>query len=777
MKFFPKLDAKNIPYPLIFVFLILSLAIWTAGYHYYNEQKEDIRKDEQEDLLAIADLKVKQIEDWRRERLGDAIVIFNNPFIIRQIHQYMQNDSQGIRQEILSTMDTLLKQYQYKSVILLDAQGHIKLAVPVGQEILGPDAKRLAAEAFNTKKVVFSDLYSSKITNAIRLTVVVPLLALKGQNTAPIGVLLLRIDPFQFLYPLIQTWPTPSRTAETSLVRREEDEVVYLNELRHKRDTALTLRFPISSKALPAAMASQGFEGVFEGIDYRGVPVLAAIKRIPDSPWFLIAKVDKEEIYAPVRERFRIMVILVSVLIIASGFGIGFLWRHQQAGYYRREHESDVKRLALLQHFEYLTKYANDIILLIGGEGRIVEANDRATLSYGYTSDELLQLDMKKLRAIETRSALDEQLRQVEEHNGLVFETMHQRKDGSTFPVEVSSRVIEIEGKKFYQNIIRDISERKEAEEELKKYREHLEDIVKERTNDLTLANKQLQQEILIRKRAEEEIINLNRELEQSVIELSTVNKEMEAFSYSVSHDLRAPLRSIDGFSQAILEEYSYKLDETGKDYLQRVRGASQRMAQLIDEMLNLSRVTRSEMRREEVDLSTLAGEISGEVKKTMPGRQVELVIQEGLTVNGDARLLRILLDNLIRNAFKFTAKNDRAKIEFGLTQHDGNPVYFVRDNGVGFDMIYVNKLFGAFQRLHSQTEFPVPESDLRLSSGLSTVTEAASGQREQWERGQRSISLYQNRESRRRLAICKEGGYNDKRKNYSFGGRQSGRC
>lgn len=454
-------------------------------------------------------------------------------------------------------------------------------------------------------------------------------------------------------------------------------------------------------------MASQGFEGVFEGIDYRGVPVLAAIKRIPDSPWFLIAKVDKEEIYAPVRERFRIIFILVTLLIIASGLGMGFIWRHQQAGYYRREHESDVKRLALLQHFEYLTKYANDIILLIDREGRIIEANDRAALSYGYTGDELLQLNIKKLRALETRSALDEQLRQVEEHNGLVFETIHQRKDGSTFPVEVSSRVIEIEGKKFYQNIIRDISERKEAEKELKKYQKHLEDMVNERTNDLTLANKQLQQEISIRKRAEEEITKLNRELEQSVIELSAVNKEMEAFSYSVSHDLRAPLRSIDGFSQAILEEYSDRLDETGADYLLRVRGASQRMAQLIDDMLNLSRVTRREMHPEEVNLSALAGEIAGEVKKTMPERHVELLIQEGLIVNGDARLLRILLDNLIRNAFKFTGKSDRARIEFGITQHDGNPVYFVRDNGVGFDMIYVNKLFGAFQRLHSQTEFP----------------------------------------------------------------------
>ncbi len=202
-------------------------------------------------------------------------------------------------------------------------------------------------------------------------------------------------------------------------------------------------------------------------------------------------------------------------------------------------------------------------------------------------------------------------------------------------------------------------------------------------------------------------MIALTMELEQRNTELSAVNKELESFSYSVSHDLRAPLRSIDGFSQALLEDYPDKLDEQGKNYLHHVRTAAQRMGELIDDMLTLSRVTRSEMRHETVDLSTLARTVITELPKTQPDRQIDFVITEGLLVNGDAGLLRAVLENLLGNAWKFTGKQPKARIEFGVTQHEGKPAYYVRDNGAGFDMTYVNKLFAPFQRLHSAEDFP----------------------------------------------------------------------
>ena len=197
-----------------------------------------------------------------------------------------------------------------------------------------------------------------------------------------------------------------------------------------------------------------------------------------------------------------------------------------------------------------------------------------------------------------------------------------------------------------------------------------------------------------------------SRELEDANRDLEATNRELEAFSYSVYDDLRAPLRSIDGFSQILLEDYSDELDEEGKDYLSRVRAASQRMGRLIDDLLGLSRVTRSALRWEPVNLSTQAREIIADLCKREPERRVEVEVSDGLVAYGDARLLRVVLENLIGNAWKFTEKESEARIEFGVTRFTGAPAYYVSDNGAGFEMAYADKLFGAFQRLHGSEEF-----------------------------------------------------------------------
>ena len=208
-------------------------------------------------------------------------------------------------------------------------------------------------------------------------------------------------------------------------------------------------------------------------------------------------------------------------------------------------------------------------------------------------------------------------------------------------------------------------------------------------------------------RRYHQALLESDKAKDRYLTELTAVNRELEAFSYSVSHDLRAPLRGIDGFSQALLEDYAEKLGAKGKNYLQRVRAASQRMAQLIDDLLQLSRLARSEMRREDVDLSGMARAIAADLQKTQPDRQVDVRIAQGVVAEGDPRLLRVVLDNLLSNAWKFTSKNPRATIEFGVIENDGRPAYFVRDDGAGFDMAYGDKLFGPFQRLHAPTEFP----------------------------------------------------------------------
>jgi PAS domain S-box-containing protein len=223
----------------------------------------------------------------------------------------------------------------------------------------------------------------------------------------------------------------------------------------------------------------------------------------------------------------------------------------------------------------------------------------------------------------------------------------------------------------------------------------------------------QIYDDITVRTKAEEALqraydeikASEERELERAA-QLEASNRELEAFSYSVSHDLRAPLRGIDGFSQALLEDYADQLDTQGKDYLQRVRAATQRLEYIIDDMLLLSRVTRSEMRREVVNLSTMAQEIAAEFQVSQSERQVSFVIAPGLVVKADPNLIRIALENLLDNAWKFTSKHVTARIEVGVTANKGKHAYYVRDDGAGFDMAYADKLFGAFQRLHPITDF-----------------------------------------------------------------------
>lgn len=210
------------------------------------------------------------------------------------------------------------------------------------------------------------------------------------------------------------------------------------------------------------------------------------------------------------------------------------------------------------------------------------------------------------------------------------------------------------------------------------------------------------------RHNAEQMVRQLNQDLQARTVELEAINHELEAFSYSVSHDLRAPLRSIDGFSRALLEDYSDKLDEHGRDFLNRVRRATQRMGHLIDALLNLSRVTRADLTREPVDLSAMAESVLEDLRETEPDRRVCVEIAPGLHGSADPKLVRVALENLIGNAWKFTARREEARIEIGVEKSDDGPdVFFVRDNGAGFDMAYASKLFGAFQRLHSANEFP----------------------------------------------------------------------
>jgi PAS domain S-box-containing protein len=308
-----------------------------------------------------------------------------------------------------------------------------------------------------------------------------------------------------------------------------------------------------------------------------------------------------------------------------------------------------------------------DGIAILTQEGRYVYLNQAHARVYGYeTAEELVGKSWRILYHEEEAARIESHIIvPLGERGEWRGEATGKKRDGSTFPQEVSLTVMEGGG---IVCIVRDVSDRK---------------------------------------RVEEEIRMLNEDLERRAAELWRANKELEAFSYSVSHDLRTPLTRIYSAGQALQEEYAASLNETGRFFVCTICEASEQMEGLIDALLELSRVTSSEMVSEEVDLSGLAREVASELHLTQPDREVEFVIAPGVKANGDEQLLRVVLENLLGNAWKYTRKVAKARIQFGFAEYDGEWVYFVRDNGAGFDMEYADRLFKPFHRLHDAKAFP----------------------------------------------------------------------
>ena len=668
----PLFNSRNLSKVLLVIFILLTFCLSMGGYILYLHQKKNITLEKDNELAAINKLKIEQIVNWRNNLLDEAKTIYYNQPVITHIHELNIGINHKANYQIVSKWtESLLKEFDYTNALLLNPVGKVIMSTNPSEPLTETE-KGIIAQSIQKKDISISDLfwYNEK---TICLLIAVPLYLEVENHELFSGVTLLKINPKKYLFPLIQSWPTPSLTGETMIYRREGDSVLVLNELRHYKNGALRLRKPMTDTLLPAIKAAMGKRGIIEGVDYRKSRILAYVDTIPDTKWFIVTKVDIDEIYQPIHKQAFWMFSLTFLLIFVCALIIYLLAESYTD-------KSDQERLALLKHFDYLVKYANDIIILADFKGNIYEANDKTVSAYGYPRDEMLKMNITQLRSKKTRCPIDQLLFLLDKNDGILYETIHVRKNGEIFPIESSSRKMEVEGKKYYQFIIRDITERKNIEADL---------------------------------------INAKEKAEES-------DRLKTAFLNNMSHEIRTPMNGILGFSELLDDNELSSEDRT--QFIKIIHNNSQHLLSVINDIIDISKIQSNQLTLSNVNfnLNHLFDEllITYENEKILNKKTtVKFIVEKAfddnnsIIVSDDIRIRQILY-NLLSNALKFTKTGF---IKFGYTATDGKLQFFVQDSGKGIAKKKQSLIFERFRQEEDTytREFGGTGLGLSISKGL----------------------------------------------------------
>ncbi|KAF0138941.1 MAG: putative PAS/PAC sensor protein [Stygiobacter sp.] len=359
---------KQTFFTIALLYLVLSVGLMTAGYSYFKNYEINHRKEVERILLSVTDLKISEIRHWRSERLGDAALFFDNPNFSALVRQLIQNGNDAdTKQKIKVWLSRLLSGYSYNLVCLHNSLGKELLKFPDKPSDHSLTFLQSLKKAGESGEINFLDFHRNEFENRPLLRITVPIFDFANKKQV-IGYLAMWIDPEQYLYPLIKRWPVPSNSAETLLLRREGDKIVFLNELRFNKDSVLSVHRPLTATKIPAVKAALGEKGIVEGSDYRGVEVIASVGAIPNSPWFIVSRMDRDEVYLPVKQRFLVTLIAVVSLILSSGAGFGYFFRRQKVKYYKERSEGADQIRKLNRLYAVLSNINQAIVRILDKE-------------------------------------------------------------------------------------------------------------------------------------------------------------------------------------------------------------------------------------------------------------------------------------------------------------------------------------------------------------------------------------------------------------------------
>jgi PAS domain S-box-containing protein len=690
MKNRDKNDRRYLPI-LAVVFVLLAAAIIAAGYRYYNDYAAKYRAQLENQLTSIAELKTGELVHWRQERMGDASLFYKNPLFSAMVERYFEDPGDAEAEgQLRIWLGRFQDSGQYERVMLLDSGYIKKMVVPQSPERNISFVSPGTAAVLQTGQVAFEDFYYDEVNQKIYLKVMVPIFA-PADGSRIIGFLALRIDPSAYLYPLLQRWPTPSATAETLIVRRDGNSVLYLNELKFQQDTALKLRIPLERIELPAVKGTLGYEGIVDGIDYRGDEVIAAVRGVPDSPWILVARMDTAEVYEPLTQMLWVIMVLIGALLTGAGAGVGLVWRRRSQLFYRQRAEvAEALRESERRYREFFT-VSRDCVFISSPDGRLIDFNDATLEMFGYDNrEEFLGVSIITLYDHpEDRSVFIDLI--LRDGHVQEFPVRLKRKGGTVIDALMTAVAQRNQDGtvKALVGTARDVTERKQTQDKLKVAFE----------------------------------------------ELRSSNDELERFTYTISHDLKSPLVTIKTFLGYL------KQDMPGPDAgkiekdMQFMEGAADKMSRLLDELLEMSRIGRVVNPPVTVTFGELVQEALDMVAGGISERGVAVhVSAEALNLYGDRPRLVEIWQNLLENAVKFMGGQESPRIDIGFEQRASDTVFFVRDNGMGIDPRYKSRVFNLFDKLDAKAEgtglgLAIVRRIVELYKGAVWIESAGAGQ------------------------------------------------